>query len=80
MYKKSNKLMSEELKNKIIEKLEDMKAENIISIDISKLSSIADYVIVATGRSGKHLSSTADEIIKFLKEYFFKNESFWFCC
>jgi len=41
----------EKLKKDIIDELENSKAKEIISIDISKVSTLADYIIIATGTS-----------------------------
>lgn len=60
--------MTEKLKEQITDKLDKLKAKDIITIDVSKTSSLADYVIVATGRSSKHLSSVAENINKLLKQ------------
>jgi len=57
----------EVLKNEIIEELDNLKAKDIISIDIRKMSSLADFIIIATGRSSKHLDATASNIKTFLK-------------
>lgn len=51
-----------------IESLEDSKAENIVSIDIQGKSSLADYMIVASGRSHRHVAAVADHLIKALKD------------
>lgn len=59
---------TEKLKKAIIDKLEDLKAKDIVSIDVSKTSSLADYIVIATGRSSKHLSSVADNLRLFLKK------------
>ena len=48
--------------------LDDSKAENIISIDIRKKSSLGDYMVVASGRSHRHVAATADHLIRALKE------------
>ena len=53
---------------KIIENsLENNKAKNIVSIDIRKKSFIADFIIIASGTSSRHLQSIADNIINELK-------------
>tara|TARA_B100000886_G_C20407586_1_gene485539 strand:+ start:667 stop:1011 length:345 start_codon:yes stop_codon:yes gene_type:complete len=53
---------------KIIENsLENNKAKNIVSIDIRKKSFIADFIIIASGTSSRHLQSIADNIIDELK-------------
>jgi len=48
--------------------LEDSKAEEIVSIDIQGKSALADYMIVASGRSHRHVAAVADHLIKALKE------------
>lgn len=58
----------ETLKNDVVSKLDEMKAENIEVIDISSKSTIADYMVVATGRSDRHIDSTADAISLEMKQ------------
>jgi ribosome-associated protein len=41
-----------------------MKAEDILTIDLTGKSSIADIMVVASGRSQRHVASIADQIIK----------------
>ena len=48
--------------------LDDFKAEKIDIVDIHNKTSIADYFVVATCRSTRHASATADELIKKLKQ------------
>jgi ribosome-associated protein len=44
--------------------LDDMKAEDTITIDLSGKSSIADCMVVTTGRSQRHVGSIAERVIK----------------
>jgi ribosome-associated protein len=44
--------------------LEDSKAEDTVSIDLTSKSSIGDYMVVATGRSQRHVASIADRVVK----------------
>ena len=49
---------------KIIEKvLSDSKAKNIISINLKGKSSIADYMIIASGTSSRHIQSLSEIIV-----------------
>lgn len=48
--------------------LEDMKGLDIVSLDIQKLSTIADFMLVVTGTSSRHVKSVADEVSKRGKE------------
>ena len=42
--------------------LDDMKAQNVNSIDVSGLTSISDYMIFCTGTSSRHARSIVDKI------------------
>jgi ribosome-associated protein len=52
----------------VLASLEDAKAEDIIPIDLHGKTSIADTMIVASGRSNTHVGAIADRVIKTLKE------------
>ena len=45
-----------------------MKGQDIVVMDIAKMSSIADYMVVVTGTSNRHVKSMADEAQKRCKE------------
>ena len=47
--------------------LEDAKADDIVSIDLAGKTSVADCMIVATGRSQRHVGAIADKLIERLK-------------
>lgn len=59
--------------NTVLASLEDSKAENIVSIDIQGKSSLADYMVVASGRSHRHVAAVADHLLKALKDAGFGN-------
>ena len=48
--------------------LDDAKAENVVRIDLHGRSSIADYMVIATGRSTTHVAAIADRLKKSCKE------------
>ncbi len=48
--------------------MDDVKAEDISTVDLKNKTSIADYFIIATCRSSRHADATADEITKKLKK------------
>jgi len=52
----------------VLTSLEDDKAEEIVSIDIRGRSSFADMLVVASGRSARHVGALADHILRKLKE------------
>ena len=58
---------SKDLKNKIIEKLDSNKALDIVSIDLEGKSSIADFMIIASGTSSRHIQALAEQVYEELK-------------
>jgi len=52
----------------VLQSLEDAKAEDIVSVDIAGKSSLADYMVVTSGRSNRHVSAVADQVMKALRE------------
>ncbi len=53
--------------------IEDMKAENTVEIDLVGKTSIADTMIVTSGRSHRHVGSIAESIVEALKNAGFGN-------
>lgn len=52
----------------IVAALDDAKAEDTISIDITGKSSLADHMVVTSGRSNRHVAAIADQLVKALKD------------
>jgi len=48
----------------VLARLDDMKAEDTITIDLSGKSSIADFIVVASGRSQRHVASIAEHVVR----------------
>ncbi|SRR5690625_1307378 len=42
--------------------LEDLKAQNVTVLPVSELTSIADYMVIATGTSSRHVKALAQEV------------------
>ncbi len=57
----------------VINCLEDAKAEEITTIDIQDKSALADYMVIASGRSNRHVSAAADQLLRELKSEGFKS-------
>ena len=56
-----------DLKNKIIKKLDSNKALDIISINLEGKSTIADYMIIASGTSSRHIQALSEQVYEELK-------------
>ena len=56
----------------ILTDLESNKAENILSMDVSKKTSIASHMIFATGTSNRHVNALSQSIYRSLKKSGFK--------
>jgi ribosome-associated protein len=52
----------------VLERLDEMKAEDIVNIDLTGKTSIADQMVVATGRSSRHVGAVADDVVEHLKK------------
>ncbi len=52
----------------VLASLDDSKAEDIVSIDIQGKSALADHMVVASGRSHRHVSAIAEHLITALKD------------
>ena len=61
------------LKSIILHTLDKNKALDIISIDLANKSSIADYMIIASGTSSRHIQSLSEQVLDKIKSYGFKN-------
>ena len=48
--------------------LEDMKAEDLVEIDLAGKTSIADTMMIASGRSDRHVGAIADRVLQGLKD------------
>ncbi len=62
MVKKTN------LKKLIIETLDNNKALDIVSIDLKDKSSIADFMIIASGTSSRHIQSLSEQVLDKFKQ------------
>ena len=59
---------AEDLLKQVHLALEEMKAKDAVEIDVRGKTSIADYLVVASGTSSRHVKSVADEVVKFAKK------------
>ena len=62
-----------DLKETIIQTLDINKALDIVSIDLKDKSSMADYMIIASGTSSRHIQSLSEQVLEKLKNNGVKN-------
>ncbi|WP_415209149.1 ribosome silencing factor [Rudaea sp.] len=56
------------LRVRVLDALDNLKAQNVQEIDVRGKTSIADLLIVASGTSTRHVKSLADEVVRFAKQ------------
>lgn len=64
---------AEEILATILARLDDDKAEEIVTIELRGKTTIADYMVVASGRSQRHVGAVAEHIVEALKQRGVKN-------
>ena len=62
-----------DLKTIVINTLDIYKAEDIVTIDLKDKSSMADYMIIASGTSSRHIQSLSEQVLEKLKDSGVKN-------
>jgi ribosome-associated protein len=61
-------LNSTELSEIVVEAVEDMKGQSIRCINVERLTSITDYMVIVTGTSSTHLKALAESVSKSVKD------------
>ena len=56
-----------DLKQVVVKTLDNNKAQNIVSIDLKDKSSMADYMIIASGTSSRHIQALSEQVFEKLK-------------
>jgi ribosome-associated protein len=54
---------AEEILRLVLARLDDMKAEDTVTIDLTGKTTIADVMVVTSGRSHRHVGSVADRVV-----------------
>ena len=73
--KKAEKSVSEEILDIAVKSLDDGKAEDIVVMDLQGKTSIANYMIIASGTSQRHVASLAEKVQENLKAAGYKSVS-----
>lgn len=59
--------MTSELNKHIIDALENLKGQKIVELNVSELSDVMDYLVIANGTSSRHVKSLAGNVVDELK-------------
>ena len=59
---------SEMLLDRILSSLDDDKAEDVVQIDLRGKSSVADYMVIASGRSSRQVAAMSEKLVQRLKD------------
>jgi ribosome-associated protein len=62
-----------DLKETILKTLDNNKALDVISIDLENKSSMADYMIIASGTSSRHIQALSEQVLEKFKNSGIKN-------
>ena len=57
-----------DLKSVVVSTLDLNKAQDIVTIDLKDKSSMADYMIIASGTSSRHIQSLSEQVLNKLKD------------
>ena len=66
--KQAHQLTSDEVAKLAIAALEDVKAQDIVSINVREKTSVTDFMVIASGSSSRHVKSLVDNVLEKVKE------------
>ncbi len=55
-------MQAEQLRDLVVDALDDLKAVNTVSMDVTGLTDVMDYLVIASGTSNRHVKSLADNV------------------
>ncbi len=61
-------MQTEKLKNLVLDALEDLKARDVCVLDVRPMTTITEWMIVASGTSDRHVRALAENVIGQLKD------------
>lgn len=61
-------MQAEQLVQVVIAALEELKGQDILTIDVREKTSITDFMVIATGSSSRHVKSLAETVLEKTKE------------
>ena len=62
------KILPSKLRDSVLSSLEELKAISPVTINVKKLTTVTDYIMIASGSSNRHIQSLGDKVLKDLKD------------
>jgi ribosome-associated protein len=54
----------EKLRDHVVRALEDLKGREIVALDVSRATSVTDYMVIASGTSNRHVKALVDNVLE----------------
>ena len=61
-------MQTDQLRKLVVDALDDLKAVDVIELDVRSLTDVTDYMVIATGRSKRQVSALAEHVIEQAKK------------
>ncbi|MGM0953814.1 MAG: ribosome silencing factor [Pseudomonadota bacterium] len=61
-------MQAEQLKDLVVNALEDIKAQDVSVVDVRDRTSVTDFMVIASGTSSRHVKSLADSVVSEVRE------------
>ena len=61
-------MKSEQLCDLVVEALDDGKGQNIVKLDVRKMTSVTDFMILASGTSSRHVQALIEDVAQRAKD------------
>ena len=61
-------MQADKLKDTVLKALEDLKGTDIVDLDVRDMTSVTDFMIIASGTSDRHVKALADAVITACKK------------
>ncbi len=57
-------MTSKKLRDHVVRALEDLKGREIVALDVSRATSVTDYMVIVTGTSNRHVKALVDNVLE----------------
>lgn len=57
-------MRADELRDRVIDSLAELKGRDIVALDVAKLTDITDYMVIVSGTSNRHVKALVDQVVE----------------